>query len=154
MYVCHQWDHSFHLYRVKPDENFVFDYDKTESLVRAKAIKEQCPWKSALCTPCFDPQKKVTEVSTRQIFHEQGWYASFAKISDSAVAAIWDTMNLPFSVNVAQLEHAFISNLKDAMVTAGIHANPMTSSMAIQVHISPHIYYSYLTQHIPKSVFM
>ena len=86
-----------------------------------------------MCRPCFDSTRMVQEVDTKTIFAEHGWYASFAKISDTAVALLWDMMKFPFDVSTTVLEHAFISNLKEPMVTAGIHANPSTSSMAVQV---------------------
>ena len=78
----------------------------------------------------------VTTVDTTTVFSEPGWYASFAKISDDAVEKLWNLLKLPFNVEIAELEHAFISNLKSPMITAAIHANPMTSSMAIQVRCS------------------
>ena len=92
----------------------------------------------------------VTPVDTTTVFTEPGWYASFAKIADSAVEKMWNTMNFPFSVEVAELEHAFISNLKEPMITAAIHANPMTSSMAIQVHTPPRLrlLYHYLESNV------
>lgn len=102
------------------------------SKVRAKALADQCPWESSICKPCFDPTRMVQEVDTATIFREYGWYASFAKISDSTVEMLWNLMLFPFDVSTAMLEHAFISNLKEPMVTAGIHANPTTSSMAVQ----------------------
>ncbi len=128
-----QWHHGFHLYRLKDGEEFVIDKDKIKSEVRAKSLADKCKWNSVLCTPCFNTSASVTAVSTTQIFNEPGWYASFAKISDEAVAELWNLMNLPFKVETAELEHAFISNLETNMITASIHANPMTSSMAIQV---------------------
>ena len=86
-----------------------------------------------MCKPCFDPSRAVQEVDTSTIFRENGYYASFAKISDDAVEILWNMMKFPFDVATTVLEHAFISNLKEPMVTAGIHANPSTSSMAVQV---------------------
>ncbi len=101
--------------------------------MRAKALKAGCNRNSVICRPCFDPAKKVQVVSTSDVFKEgSGLYASFAKISEKAVTDMWNMMKLPFQVTTTQLEHAFISNLKEPMITAGIHANPMTSSMAIQ----------------------
>lgn len=114
--------------------------------MRAKALLEDCPWTSSLCKPCFDPSRAVQEVDTSTIFKEHGWYASFAKISDEAVSMLWDLVRLPFDVSTTVLEHAFISNLKDPMVTAGIHANPSTSSMAVQVLFLLYIYMRILNQ--------
>jgi len=130
--ILKEWDGRFHLYRVNPKEKFNFDFHQLNSKVRAKAFLDKCKWESTLCSPCFDSKKMVTEVSTETIFNESGYYASFAKVSDEAVKYLWDSMNLPFTANVAQLEHAFIANLKTDTITAGIHANPMTYSMGIQ----------------------
>lgn len=120
------------MYRLHPNETFQFDHGTLNSKVRAKALADNCPWESAICKPCFDPNRMVQEVDTSTIFNEPGWYASFAKISDTTVGMLWDLMRFPFDVGTTVLEHAFISNLKAPMVTAGIHANPSTSSMAVQ----------------------
>jgi hypothetical protein len=128
-----QWKHEFHLYRLYPNETFTYETEKLDSTVRAKALRDVCRWESSLCRPCFDTDKPVQLISTSKIFNEKGWYASFAKISDSAVEGLWNLMKLPFDVSTTQLEHAFISSLAKPMITAGLHANPMTSSMAIQV---------------------
>lgn len=130
--VLKAWDHSFHLYRLKEGEKFHFDHRNIKSTVRSKSLKENCPWESTLCTPCFDDKKKVTNINAQQIFDEPGWYASFAKISDDVVTQLWDLLRLPFNVQDTEIEHAFISNLAAPMITAAIHANPMTSSMAVQ----------------------
>jgi len=130
--VLPAWHHDFHLYRIKEGEEFIVDKDKIKSEVRAKSLADTCKWNSVLCLPCFNSSLAVTSVSTTQIFNEPGWYASFAKISDQAVTELWNLLRLPFNVEVAELEHAFISNLEHNMITAAIHANPMTSSMAIQ----------------------
>jgi hypothetical protein len=144
-FVLHsQWDHSFRLYRLHENETFDFDYSKANSKVRAKALLDECPWQSSLCKPCFDPTRAVQEVDTATIFREHGWYASFAKISDDAVQQLWDMMLFPFDVTTTVLEHAFISNLKNPMVTAGLHANPSTSSMAVQVQYLIYIYFQCL----------
>jgi hypothetical protein len=118
---------------VFPNETFTLDESKVNSAVRAKALLDECPWESVLCKPCFDPSIPVKEVSTQTIFKEKKWYASFAKMNDETVEMLWNLLKLPFSVNTAQLEHAFISNLEKPIVTAGFHANPMTNSVAIQV---------------------
>ena len=103
-----------------------------ESTVRAKSLRDTCKWESALCMPCFDSAMKVTNVNVSTVYAESGWYASFAKISNTVVSDLWNLLNFPFTVDMTSIEHAFISNLKESMITASIHANPMTSSMAIQ----------------------
>ncbi|CAE7695322.1 unnamed protein product, partial [Symbiodinium microadriaticum] len=127
------WNHEgFQLYRLNPGETFEFDHMNINSTVRAKSLADTCNHQSMICKPCFNESKMVTSIDTTTVFTEPGWYASFAKIADSAVENMWNTMNLPFSVETTELEHAFISNLKEPMITAAVHANPMTSSMAIQ----------------------
>jgi hypothetical protein len=133
MTLC-QWNHEgFQLYRLNPGETFEFDHMAINSTVRAKTLANDCSRQSILCKPCFNETKMVTSVDTTTVFNEPGWYASFAKIADKAVENMWNMIKLPFNVEDTELEHAFISNLKESMITAAIHANPMTSSMAIQV---------------------
>lgn len=129
-----QWDHSFHLYRIADGyEAPKYDHMTMGSKVRAKRISETCRWTSTICSPCFNSSQSVTQIDTDQIFTEPGWYASFAKLSREAVVKLWDALQLPFGVENTEIEHAFIANLDKHMITAAIHANPLTSSMAATV---------------------
>lgn len=127
--LYHQWRHEFHVYRLEEGEKFKLDIVDTfgTSKVRAKSLLKECKWESSICSPCFDWEKKVTEIPTTQIFSEPGWYASFAKIDNSIVGKLWTMLGLPFKVEDTVIEHAFISNLRTPMVTAQMHANPLTS---------------------------
>ena len=64
----------------------------------------------------------------------KGYHASFANLTNrDAIKNIWNSLNLPFSVDSTRFEHAFISNLEKDTITAAIHANPMTDSMGLQL---------------------
>jgi hypothetical protein len=90
------------VYRLEEGEKFKLNIMDTfgSSKVRAKSLLKDCKWESTICTPCFDPEKKVTDIPTTQIFTEPGWYASFAKIDNGIVGKLWNMLGLPFSVEV------------------------------------------------------
>jgi hypothetical protein len=127
--VLKDWHHAFHLYRVKSTETFSIDYTQIESEVRAKRLMDNCKYESVLCLPCTAP-KETHNVNISKIMSDQGYYASFSSIG--AAKQLWDLIGFPFSIDVAEIEHAFVSNLKEDRITAQFHANVMTSSMAIQ----------------------
>jgi hypothetical protein len=85
-------------------------------------------------------------MDSSRLFSESGWYASFAKISQESVRQLWNIMQIPFQVSDSEVEHAFVSNLRHNMITASLHANPLSSSMAIQVdtHINSVLFYMYI----------
>lgn len=128
----------FQLFRVKPGQNKVFNYKNLNSMTQAMELKSTCEYpESALCSPCFDHEAQRT-VHTDEIFKPKGngpgLYSSFAKLEDiPSVQGLFDFVNVTgMNFNEVALEHAFLSNLKEPMVTAQIHANGLTSSMAVQ----------------------
>lgn len=139
------------MYRLQTGETLEVDAKKIfgDSKVRVKKASDICAWESTLCRPCFvyGDDVGVREVNVSQIFTESGFYASFAKIDVEIVDQLWKEMKIPFSIAVSRstrflfilffdifhytkttnIEHAFIGNFDKDMLTASIHANPVSS---------------------------
>jgi hypothetical protein len=87
-----------------------------------------------LCLPCFSTLQKIVNVSSITKRSSSDSYATFAKLEDTiSNEYLFKQMNWS-GVDIAKvnIEHAFISNFEEDTMTAQIHANCMTSSMAIQ----------------------
>ena len=127
------------LYRARDYENFKFEPKDIDSPVHAKVVlpDDECPWKSALCTPCFNFDKNMVEtnVSTLLSTSGTGLYASFAEVEPHVAKKIWGAFNFPMPFNSHNMEHAFFGNFEKGRLTASIHANPLTTSVGIHVSL-------------------
>mmetsp|Transcript_25261 Transcript_25261/g.34731 ORF Transcript_25261/g.34731 Transcript_25261/m.34731 type:complete len:370 (+) Transcript_25261:364-1473(+) len=129
----------FQLYRLMPGDEFKLDYDilNDGTNVTAKKRISDCIFpQSIMCRPCFEYES--ASVNAADILHDRqegGEYsAAFAHIeSMSSIGQLWKAMQLPPHILKTLLfEHAFISNFKSGLMTAPMHANALTSSMAVQ----------------------
>lgn len=143
-----------HLYRLTPGQSFEFDWEiMYNSSTGAKKERDSCLHpESALCAPCFDNEHhKVTVESILRPSEgsSSAYYAAFAKLSEfSTIRQLFALLQLPgIDVDKMNFEHAFISNLKAGKISAPIHGNSATSSMAVQfigkktwLFFPPHVY--------------
>ena len=119
-----------------------FQIDELEELfgmenVRAKLVDPDCRRESTICLPCFKTpySKEGVAYTTMSAVLKQnsGMYASFAKVSNEAATKMWKLMGANFAVSNTSLEHAFISNLNEPMITAQYHAASTLLSMSVQL---------------------
>jgi hypothetical protein len=144
-----QWPHSqFRLFRIKEGEKFEFDNDILRSPTSARQLdysctgarETDCVRESVLVPNCiFELNATVgTEVmiDAHQMLTPEGkgYHVSFANLTNrESIQKMWDLLNLPFSLDQTNFEHAFISNLVSDQMTASFHANPITDSMGVQL---------------------
>jgi hypothetical protein len=145
--VLTKWPHGqFRLYRLRNNDKYEFDAQKMlDSKVVVRKLdydcnNTECSSKSVLKLNCvFDlkamnGKESLVEAPFLLTTEGKGYTASFANFTNKdTIQNLWDFLKLPFSPKGAKsFEHAFISNLKEPMITATFHANPITDSMAIQ----------------------
>lgn len=146
--VLRKWPHGMlHLFRVDPRETFEFDSSIINSSVVARKLDptcqnirlNNCSRKSVISSNCLfelslsTGEEEVIDASSILSNKKSGYQAQFAKLHNrETVQRIWNSLKLPFSVKDTTFEHAFISNLKKNEMTAVIHGNPVTDSMAVQ----------------------
>ncbi len=144
-----QWPHSeFHLFRLKEGEEFKFDDNILRSSVAARKLDYDCPGmletecshESVLTANCiFELNSTVGKevmIDAHQMLTDdgKGFHVSFANLTNrDSIQKMWNLLNLPFSLDQTNFEHAFISNLVSDQMTAAFHANPITDSMAVQL---------------------
>ena len=107
----------------------------SETYARALLPRERCDHPdSILCISCIEEQANKTHTNEILKKDSSQWYASFAKLEDSAsIGFLFDQLDLPgFNMDKMVLEHAFISNFKEDTLTTPLHANSITSSMSVQ----------------------
>lgn len=123
------------LYRAKDFENFKFNPEDIDSKVHAKVVlpDDKCPWKSALCTPCYNFDEHMVETNVSTLLRTTGHYASFAEVEPQTAKKIWDAFGFPMPFNSHNMEHAFFGNFDKGRLTASLHANPLTNSVGIHV---------------------
>mmetsp|Transcript_19744 Transcript_19744/g.17929 ORF Transcript_19744/g.17929 Transcript_19744/m.17929 type:complete len:351 (-) Transcript_19744:128-1180(-) len=124
-----------HLYRLEPGETFDFDLKSMNASSMGKKKLQECRWdESALCAPCFD----TTHVPVRieeMLLSENGsdFYIGFGKINEfEVIKRLWDDLNVPIDIEKLIIEQGFISNFNEDVLTAPLHGNGVTSSMAVQ----------------------
>merc|ERR1719436_1745771 len=73
-------------------------------------------------------------VDAESILSETGrnFLGSFAKFDPRTMAFLETQLRTPGVLGSSNFDHAFLSNTKQFLTTAFLHANPMTTSMAIQ----------------------
>eukprot|EP00981_Chlorochromonas_danica_P001442 scaffold300_cov173-Ochromonas_danica.AAC.10 len=101
-----------HLYRLNPSETFQFDPSVLTTKVQVEKIMNPC---DRVAKPNY-------------------YYSSFAKMDNSnVIVKLVESLGVP-GLNPKQMtvEHAFVGNFPEDKVTAFVHANALTSSMAIQ----------------------
>lgn len=132
--VLDKFDDRFHLYRLKEGQTFEFNTSKIEFPVLAHKVPKKMRPQSTLCSPPFHIEtEEPVEVNTSQIFGQEGWYASFAKMSRQDAEYMFNTLKLPMSFQDTEKEHGFISNFDKPLLTSPIHAAPTVLSMAVQL---------------------
>mmetsp|Transcript_25260 Transcript_25260/g.34730 ORF Transcript_25260/g.34730 Transcript_25260/m.34730 type:complete len:370 (+) Transcript_25260:364-1473(+) len=131
------------LYRLMPGSEFSLDFDILYdgiNVTAKKRILTDCSAHppSVMCLPCFEFENSSASVSPGDVLtgKQDGneYYASFVQLqSMSTIKKLWEAMKLPPRIlKTIIFEHAFISNFKAAVMTAVIHANAFSSSMAVQ----------------------
>lgn len=148
--VLQSWDTSLKLYRLKPGQNYQYNIQSLSSSIAAKKLIDGCKDDTVLCNACFE--KEYFNITLKDIFDPEHsnfspWLASFSSISKESSDKLWESMNFSFKHSSASFEHAFLSNLEKGTMTAPIHGNPMTTSMAVQfvgrktwMFFPPHVY--------------
>lgn len=108
-----------------------------DEVVRAKPLNFSCTRETTVCAPCYNSPFAKSSLNFTTIGEVlepgSGLYASFAKVSNSAANRLWSLMGASFPVNNRSLEHAFISNLHQSMITAPWHAASPFLSMSVQL---------------------
>jgi hypothetical protein len=123
---------------VKAGKKFEFNYESINSTTLAVPLVDDCIYpESVLCRPqCFNHHNRQTVDIQKDILQAKHskYYASFSKIEDfSVLEEMFKSLGAPaINVKAFEFEHAFIANLEKGMITAQIHANSVTSSMAVQ----------------------
>jgi len=138
-----RWEQEFMLYRLdkgEPEPKIPWKTFDTEA--RATRIDQSCEFSgrglfgSCPSKDCFLDKSKQSMVNMQNILsdkEEDNYYASFSVLSSKTAQELKDAFGgMPFSFADATVESSFVSNLKTRIVTAPLHANPMTSSAAIQ----------------------
>jgi hypothetical protein len=129
----------FQLFRVHPDSKpYVFDISTITAKTQAEKFLESCDYpESIICKVCLNSKGPDAHhvLNVSEIFEKPGnFYSSFAKMDD-----IPSVKNLLYSIQIPNMnyekmnfEHAFIGNFDRDRMTAYLHGNTITSSMAIQ----------------------
>jgi hypothetical protein len=138
------------LYRVKEGETYEFDTSLLSSKTMARKLdfscmdraENACQRRSVLTQSCLfdwkfsgDTFETIMDAETILSREEKGrgYHVSFANLTNKdSVLRIWNSLNLPFSVKDTNFEHAFVSNLETPTITAALHGNHITDSMAVQ----------------------
>ena len=124
-----------------------FDADLLNSTVTARKLDPQCTGKrlhpcskgTAMLQHCmFDLNMTKADEETIDARHVvtgelSGYQVAFGNLNNRNIPLdLWEYLKLPFSIKTSQFEHSFITNLEEGAITAGLHANPLTHSMAVQ----------------------
>lgn len=107
-----------------------------------KVENNECQKRSVLAPGClfdfkFSGETFESIINAEAILndHEEGrgYHVSFANLTNKeSVQDIWNSLELPFSVKDTNFEHAFISNLPAPAITAPLHGNHLSDSLAVQ----------------------
>lgn len=132
----HWDDREIHLYRLAPNCPFEFNLKELETTVRARRTADTCANFTCVCqhSSCVAPKSEVHTVDLQTVLSDPGWYVMFdAFLSEVAYDTLQRALPLSWiSRATTVVEHAFLSNFKQSIVTAVIHSNPFSNSLAIQ----------------------
>lgn len=132
---------GFHVYRLKDNDDIKMDMSFfDDKSVRVFDVKDQDNCTALTGTVlrndnnCVD-RYKVRISNGKDILDgtERNAYGSFAAFSQKTMDYLTnDVVEYPGTIDPSMVENAFISNLHQSTITAQLHNNPMSMSMAIQ----------------------
>jgi hypothetical protein len=127
------FDEGFMMYKLKDRENYHFDPKKINGIVHAKTLvpDEKCR-RSIICYACYDDSIHMKDMSFSELMESPNYYSQYTRLPKEMVEYFWSSFKLPFGSEVSVTENGFFGNFKNGRITAQIHANPLTSSMAMQ----------------------
>jgi hypothetical protein len=132
--ILGQWDDSpIRVYRLEKGYNFEFDIRDIQSSVGARRINKCDAPVSLICAPCVRPKDPLIDVNVSYVLSQSDLYVMFANISDAMIDKLQGMMSLDWlTASQTEIEHVFLSNFSEPMVSAQYHAAPLVSSLAIQ----------------------
>jgi hypothetical protein len=129
-------DEGMRVFRLEPGETMEFDSTKVVAPLRMNSVEKDCSNIHGLC-PCpgeFCIQyKKVYRGDTQSVLNgtTRDVYANFAYLEEEAVDYLESLLGWPTKLD-RSFENCFISNFEKRIVSAPIHANPFSHSLAVQ----------------------
>lgn len=151
------WDYSpIHLYRASPNcPQQEVELNKLKTDVRARRVVKECRNESTICAhrSCVPPKEDVHVIDIQEVLSDPGWYVNFdgelamnlclidpklkfdsisAYMSAEAFAVLNRMLPISLLRQHFMVLHGFISNFKESVITAVMHANHMSSSLAVQ----------------------